>query len=53
MTGIIRPVDILNGNTVLSQFVSNFSVSYVGKGPETQFTRYGFFGQAMNIIWPF
>lgn len=53
LTGIIRPTDIGAQNTVQSQFVGNFSLSYVGKGPDTQFTHYGFFGRAMNFIWPF
>jgi flagellar L-ring protein precursor FlgH len=53
LTGIVRPTDIGAQNTVLSQFVGNFQLSYVGKGPDTQFNHYGWFGRAMNFIWPF
>jgi flagellar L-ring protein precursor FlgH len=53
VTGIVRPTDIASQNTVQSQFVANFQISYVGKGPDTDFNRYGWFGRAMNFIWPF
>lgn len=53
VTGVVRPADIGSQNTVQSQFVANFQITYVGRGPETQFTRYGWWGRAMNIIWPF
>jgi flagellar L-ring protein FlgH len=53
ITGIVRPIDIAAQNTVQSQFISNFQISYVGKGPDTDFNRYGWFGRAMNFIWPF
>jgi flagellar L-ring protein precursor FlgH len=53
VTGIVRPTDIGAQNTVLSQFIANFQLSYVGKGPDTDFNRYGWFGRAMNFIWPF
>jgi flagellar L-ring protein precursor FlgH len=53
VTGIVRPTDIGAANTVQSQFIANFQISYVGRGPETTFNRYGWFGRAMNFIWPF
>jgi flagellar L-ring protein precursor FlgH len=53
VTGIVRPTDIASQNTVQSQFIANFQISYVGKGPETTFNSYGWFGRAMNFIWPF
>jgi flagellar L-ring protein FlgH len=53
VTGIVRPMDIAAQNTVQSQFIANFQISYVGKGPDTDFNRYGWFGRAMNFIYPF
>jgi flagellar L-ring protein precursor FlgH len=53
LTGTVRPADIGFQNTVQSQFIANFQISYVGKGPDTTFTHYGWFGKAMNLIWPF
>ncbi len=53
VSGVVRPMDIGAQNTVQSQFIANFQVGYVGHGPDTTFTRYGWFGRAMNFIWPF
>jgi flagellar L-ring protein FlgH len=53
LTGIVRPTDIGFQNTVQSQFIANFQISYVGKGPDTTFNHYGWFGRAINFIWPF
>ncbi len=53
VTGVVRPADIGAQNTVQSQFVAAFQITYVGKGPDTAFTRHGWFGRALNIIWPF
>jgi flagellar L-ring protein FlgH len=53
LTGEVRPVDIDSNNTVDSNFVANFQITYVGRGPETQTTRQGFWARAMNIVWPF
>ncbi len=53
ITGIVRPTDIGAQNTVQSQFIGNFQIAYVGRGPETVFTNQSYFSRAMNIIWPF
>jgi flagellar L-ring protein precursor FlgH len=53
LTGMVRPADIDATNTIDSSFVASFQVTYVGRGPETNFTKQGFFGRAMNVIWPF
>ena len=53
LTGVVRPADIGAFNTVRSQFVSNFKVSYLGRGPESSFVNQGYWGRAMNLLWPF
>jgi flagellar L-ring protein precursor FlgH len=53
VTGIVRPTDIGAQNTVQSQFVGNFQIAYIGKGPDTDFNRWGWWGRAMNFLWPF
>lgn len=53
VTGIVRPTDIGSGNIVQSQFVANFQISYLGKGPESSFTNQGYWGKALNLLWPF
>ncbi|MFO0863139.1 MAG: flagellar basal body L-ring protein FlgH [Gemmataceae bacterium] len=51
--GIVRPADVGPFNTVQSQSVGNFRVSYEGAGPDSNFTNQGWGGQIMNYIWPF
>jgi flagellar L-ring protein precursor FlgH len=53
VSGIVRPVDIGVANTVLSQFVANFTVEYIGHGPESSYTNPGWLGRFMNKVWPF
>ena len=52
ITGIVRPADIANQNTVRSEFVANFRVSYTGRGPESQFVNQGYWSRVMNLLWP-
>lgn len=53
VTGIVRPVDIGPGNVVLSQYIANFEINYVGKGTESQYLNNGWLGTMMNYVWPF
>jgi flagellar L-ring protein precursor FlgH len=52
ITGIVRPDDISLANTVLSQSVANFQITYTGKGPESRFTNQNYFSRLVNILWP-
>ena len=51
--GVVRPLDIGPANTVQSQFIADFEVSYVGHGGDTSSTNHGWLGRAMNYLWPF
>lgn len=53
VSGIIRPDNIGPDDTVLSQFIANFTVEYFGKGPETSYTTNGWLGRFVNKVWPF
>jgi flagellar L-ring protein precursor FlgH len=52
ITGVVRPADIGAGNIVPSGAIANFRVSYLGRGPETRFTKQGYSGRFFNLIWP-
>jgi flagellar L-ring protein precursor FlgH len=52
ITGIVRPADIAQSNIVQSQFVANFKVSYLGRGPQSSYVNQGYFSRALNILWP-
>lgn len=53
VTGIVRPADIGPFNTVQSQSIADFDVTYFGRGPESSFTNQGWWGRALNVIWPY
>jgi flagellar L-ring protein precursor FlgH len=53
LRGIVRPRDILEDNTVLSQFVANLEYSYLSRGIETDYLRNGWLGWLFNKIWPY
>lgn len=52
ITGVVRPIDIGQSNTVLSQYVANFRVSYLGRGPQSSYVNQGFLSRLMNRLWP-
>ena len=53
ITGVVRPQNIGLNNIVQSQFVANFKISYLGRGPQSAFVNQGFLGRVMNRLWPF
>ncbi len=53
VSGIVRPADIGPFNQVLSQYIANFTVTYAGRGPDTNYTNHGWGGRIFNVIWPF
>ena len=52
ITGVVRPTDIGAANTIQSQFIANFKVSYVGRGQESEFVNQSWLGRAVNYILP-
>jgi flagellar L-ring protein precursor FlgH len=53
VTGVVRPIDISIANTVQSQSIANFNISYLGKGAESAYTSPGLLGRFFNCFWPF
>jgi flagellar L-ring protein precursor FlgH len=53
ITGIVRPIDVTLQNVVQSRFVGNFRISYIGRGPESNFVNQGWFSRIINKLWPF
>lgn len=53
ITGIVRQADIGSANSVFSQQIGNFRISYLGRGPSTKFTTQGPVGRVGNLLWPF
>jgi len=53
LTGLVRPMDIAAGNTVLSQYVGNLQISLLGCGQDSAYINNGWLGCIMNHLWPF
>ncbi len=53
ISGIVRPIDIMPDNSVLSQYVASLKICYVGCGSESHFTNQGWVARAINRVWPF
>ena len=51
--GVIRPEDIASDNTVLSTYVADARIDYIGKGDISAQQRQGWLTRALNVIWPF
>ncbi len=53
VSGIVRPSDITFANTVNSDRVADFRITYTDPIPEKRFTKPGWLGRFLNIINPF
>jgi flagellar L-ring protein precursor FlgH len=53
VTGIVRPADIGPFNTVQSQYIGDFDVTYMGRGPESSYSNQGWWGRMLNKVWPY
>ncbi|MGS2724143.1 flagellar basal body L-ring protein FlgH [Porticoccus sp. GXU_MW_L64] len=52
--GMVRPVDVSSGNTVLSTQVANARISYSGKGQMADTNRMGWLAKFfLGPLWPF
>lgn len=53
LSGVIRPRDIGQDNTVKSTFVADARIAYSGSGVIDDRQRPGWLANALNTIWPF
>lgn len=53
ISGIIRPSDITFDNTIKSEQVANFQIVTKNSGVADPYTRPGFLGRILDVIWPF
>ncbi len=50
--GKVRPDDIGLGNTIQSNVIADFKITYDGDGDATRYTKHGWLGRFTNKIWP-
>jgi flagellar L-ring protein FlgH len=53
ISGIVRPSDVKFDNTVKSEQVADFSIVSNNAGVAAPYTKPGFLGGILDIIWPF
>jgi flagellar L-ring protein FlgH len=53
ISGIVRPEDISNTNTVLSNAVAQGKIVFENDGPIANSNRWGWFERFVDHIWPF
>ncbi|MEW5724669.1 MAG: flagellar basal body L-ring protein FlgH [Thermodesulfobacteriota bacterium] len=51
--GVIRPEDVAADNTILSTYIADAKIDYVGKGDLARQQRQGWLSRLLDIIWPF
>jgi len=51
--GIVRPSDVKFDNTIKSEQVANFQIVTKNSGVADPYTRPGFLGRILDVIWPF
>jgi flagellar L-ring protein precursor FlgH len=52
VSGIVRPSDIAYDNTIKSQQVANFRIVTKNSGISAPYTKPGWLGRIINVIWP-
>jgi flagellar L-ring protein precursor FlgH len=53
ISGVVRPIDIDQENSVKSSKVADAEVEFVGRGVLTDNQKQGWFSRFLGWIWPF
>ena len=53
LSGLIRPMDISPDNTVLSSYIGDARIEYIGRGAISDKQRPGWLAKTMDFVWPF
>jgi len=53
LSGVIRPADISPNNTVLSSYIGDAKIEYMGNGPISDKQRAGWLARTIDFVWPF
>jgi flagellar L-ring protein FlgH len=53
ISGVVRPIDIDQENSVKSSMVADAEIEFVGRGVLTDNQRQGFFSRYLGWLWPF
>lgn len=53
VSGIVRPSDILFGNSIRSEQVANFQLVAISDGVSESYNNPGWLGKILDFVWPF
>ncbi len=53
LSGIVRPADISQDNSVLSSYISDARIEYGGTGVISDKQQAGWLARSLDVIWPF
>ena len=53
VSGIVRPSDIMYGNSIRSEQVANFQLVAISEGVRESYNNPGWLGKILDFVWPF
>lgn len=53
ITGLVRPADISRDNSVLSSYIADARIEYLGQGVLADKQQPGWLARGLDVIWPF
>jgi flagellar L-ring protein precursor FlgH len=53
VSGIVRPSDIMYGNSIRSEQVANFQLVAISEGVSESYNNPGWLGKILDYVWPF
>ncbi len=53
LSGIIRPQDIAQDNSILSSYLADARIEYSGKGVVSEKQQPGWLARSIDVLWPF
>lgn len=53
VSGIVRPSDIMYGNSIRSEQIANFQLVAISEGVSESYNNPGWLGKILDYVWPF
>ncbi|MBU0675094.1 MAG: flagellar basal body L-ring protein FlgH [Proteobacteria bacterium] len=53
LSGLIRPQDVGDDNSILSSYISDARIEYGGSGVVSEKQRPGWLARSLDVVWPF
>jgi flagellar L-ring protein FlgH len=53
LTGLVRPADVSRDNSVLSSYIADARIEYLGQGTLADKQQPGWLARSLDVLWPF